>query len=150
MNVDISCTARHRNSVCGQGLQHIPKEIKFKIDCVTLKNWPRIWMISFKQNVPFPLKTGQVLAKPKQELQMVFMACFPLYQKAVKAKLFFCSFLTEEMPQCQNCEQRGSERVSKKATCPVQSPSTTAMPQLFLTSTRQERCSHRIDFFCLN
>lgn len=51
MNVDISCAARHRNSVCGQGLQHIPKEIKFKIDCVTLKNRPRIGMISFKQNI---------------------------------------------------------------------------------------------------
>lgn len=66
MNVDISCTARHRNSVCGQGLQHIPKEIKFKIDRVTLKNWPRIWMISFKQNIAaFPTENRPGFSKAK-------------------------------------------------------------------------------------
>lgn len=107
MNVDISRTATHRNSVCGQQLQHIPKEIKFKIDCVTVKNWPRIWMISFKQNIAaFPTENQPGFSKGKAERANVFMACCPSQQIAVKAKLF-CSFPTEEMPQHQKLSANG-------------------------------------------
>lgn len=96
MNVDISCAARHRNSVCGQGLQHIPKEIKFKIDCVTLKNRPRIGMISFKQNIaasPPENRPGFREAKAKSA------NVASLATESCKSKIVLCSFLTEK---CHN------------------------------------------------
>lgn len=134
MNVDISCTARHRNSVCGQGgPQHIPKEIKFKIDRVTLKNWPRIWTISFGQNIAaFPTENQPGFSKAKAKSANVVMIHFPLHQKAVKAKLFFCSFLIEEMPKCQNCEQNGSVRQSE-----MQRPSIMTVSWLYFDQARK-------------
>lgn len=136
MNVDITRTATHRNSVCGQQLQHIPKEIKFKIDRV--KNWPRII-------AAFPTENRPGFSKGKAERANVFMACFPLQQIAVKAKLFFCFFLIEEKPQHQNCEQMDWNRLSKMARLPGQSPGRTAMLWLF-PSTKQEGLPYIINF----
>ena len=105
-----------------RGYNIFPRKLNSKLIVWHSKTGPEFeWFPSSKISLPFPLKTSQVLAKPKQKVQMLFMACFPLHQKAVKAKLFFCSFLTQEMPQHQNCEQRGSERRSETAACPVQS-----------------------------
>lgn len=105
-------------------------------------------MISFKQNIAtFPTEKQAVLSKAEGKSENVVMACFPLHQKAVKAKLFFCSFPIDEMPQRQNCEQRGSESHSEAAACPVRRPGITAGSRLFFTATWQERCSHIIDFF---
>lgn len=147
MNVDISCTARHRNSVCGQGLQHIPKEIKFKIDCVTLKNWPRIWMISFKRNIAaFPTENQPGFSKAKaRSANGVYGLLFPV-PESCESKIVLLLLFDRRNATMSKLWVKGLRESFQKGNVPCAKSQHNSNPQLFLTSTRQERCSHRNDF----
>lgn len=151
MNVDISCTVRHRNSVCGQGLQHIPQEIKFKIDCVTLKNWPRIWMISFKQNIDaFTTENHRGFSKAKAKIANIVYGLLSPARESCESKIVLSLLSDRRNATTSKLWAMGFRQTLQNGSIPVQRAGTMAMPRLFFISTRQERCSHKNDFFCLN